>query len=95
MKRIYVVIDFDSRIDEYQKRVLISDYYTVGMLMFKIRQKWLLDLHETEAMFLMFNDTSKHGYILQPVTKTLAEIQRDFGNPAVINISVRLENAFG
>lgn len=94
MDRIYVVIDFDNRIDETQKKVLISEKYTVGMLMNKIRHKWLDSFEQNEALFIFFNSPN-HGFVIQPVNKTLYEIKQELGYPAVMNIIVTVENSFG
>ena len=96
MKKVYIIIDFDSRIDESRKQVMVNEEYTVGMLMYRIRKKWLQDIEHTEAVFILFKDVPhNNGYLLQPVSKTLMQIRKDFGDTTTLNVFVQLENTFG
>lgn len=96
MKKVLIIIDFDSRIDESRKQVMVNEEYTVGMLMYRIRNKWLQDIEHTEAVFILFKDVPhNNGYLLQPVSKTLMQIRKDFGDTTTLNVFVQLENTFG
>lgn len=95
VKYINVIVDFDKLFNISQKKIMIKQSYTVGMIMQKIRLKWISETDSKQAMFLFFKDSANDSYILQPVNKSLSEISFEMGNPALIQIFVKLENTFG
>lgn len=93
-----VMFDFDTVLDVESKNAMVKPTYTVGMMMSKLRDVWLKDSVSDIAhkgVFLLFKDPMHGSHILQPITKTLGEIQSDFGYPAVVNVFVKVENTFG
>lgn len=94
-KFISVLVDFDNAFNISQKKIMIKPSYTVGMIMQKIRLKWISDIDSKKAMFLFFKDLKHNSHILQPVNKTLSAISKEMNNPSVIQIFVKLENTFG
>lgn len=95
VKFITVLVDFDNVFNIPQKRIMIKQSYTVGMIMQKIRLKWISETDSKQAMFLFFKDPKNDSFILQPINKSLSTISLEMGNPAMIQIFVKLENTFG
>jgi|TARA_Y100000389_G_scaffold178716_1_gene192122 hypothetical protein len=94
-KFISVLVDFDNAFNISQKKIMIKPSYTVGMIMQKIRLKWISEIDSKKAMFLFFKDLKNNSYILQPVNKSLSTISNEMNNPSIIQIFVKLENTFG
>ena len=97
MKRVRVVFDFDPVFDLTTKRAAVKPTYTVGMMMHKIRTMWLaVDSHTSSfAIFLFFKNNRLNDHMLQPVSKTIGEIDSEFGHPVFVHVFVKLENTFG
>jgi len=95
IKFVNVILDFDNSFNIPQKRIMIKQSYTVGMIMQKIRLKWISEVDSKKAMFLFFKDLNNDSYLLQPVNKTLSLISQEMNHPSFINICVKLENTFG
>ena len=56
VKYINVIVDFDKLFNISQQRIMIKQSYTVGMIMQKIRLKWISETDSKQAMFLFFKD---------------------------------------
>lgn len=95
IKFVNVILDFDNSFNIPQKRIMIKQSYTVGMIMQKIRLKWISEVDSKKGMFLFFKDLNNDSYLLQPVNKTLSLISQEMNHPSFINICVKLENTFG
>lgn len=88
----------DKVLDMSERRVKVSPAYTVGMLQNKIRSRWFEDnsvIGPNTALFLFFKDTTNGALTLRPVSMTLYEISQHMGHPAMLEIHVKMENAFG
>tara|TARA_Y100000389_G_scaffold200338_1_gene240555 strand:+ start:4685 stop:4990 length:306 start_codon:yes stop_codon:yes gene_type:complete len=95
IKYIHVLVDFDSVFEIPQKKIMVKSSYTVGMIMQKLRMKWISDMDAKHAIFLFFKDLETNSHILQPVHKTIGTISEEMNNPSYIQIYVKMENTFG
>ena len=88
----------DKILNMSERRIKVSPAYTVGMLQNKIRARWFENnsvLGPNTALFLFFKDTYTGCLTLKPVSMTLYEISQNMGHPALLEIHVKMENAFG
>ena len=95
VKFINVLIDFENAFNIAQKRIMIKQTYTVGMIMQKIRIKWISQTDSKKAMFLFFKEPKNNSFVLQPVNKTISSISQEMNNPSFVEIFVKFENTFG
>ena len=95
MKRIPTIMEFDKRIKLDSKKLLIPETNTVGVIMLRIRERYLksTDVHPSAGVFLFFSTGEEQR--LFPVTSTMGEIWETMGEPTLIQIDVAVENTFG
>ena len=86
--RIPITLIFDKRLNLDDKKIMVHDYYTIALLMNRIREKILKTKpNQNQALFMLINDQ------LYPITFTLQQIFKNVDEPYVIHI--KMENTFG
>jgi len=95
VRKVPTLIQFHKPLDIPDKRVFIPEMHTVGFLMQTIRSKWLSTISSNTSLFLFFYNPIEDTSLLQPVTNTLAEIEKHMGYPQHLTIIVQQENTFG
>lgn len=95
MVRIPTIMKFDKRIKLDEKKLLIPETNTVGVIMQRLRERYLksTDIHPSTGVFLFFSTGEEQR--LFPVTSTIGYIWRTLGEPTMIQIDVCVENTFG
>lgn len=89
-----VLIHFETSFDLGSQKVKIKPDYTVGMIMYKIREKFIQN-DSKRAMFLFFHDSKTNSSLLQPTHKKIIDIYNELNKPVWIEIHVKHENTFG
>jgi hypothetical protein len=86
---------FDKRLKVDEKKLLIPETNTVGLIMQRIRDRYLnaTDVHPSTGMFLFFSTGEDQR--LFPVTSAMGDIWKSMGEPTRIQIDVAVENTFG
>lgn len=95
-RRTQVVMRFDKRLGVPEQKLLIPNTNTVGVIMQRVRERFLHDnkrVTKHVALFLFFS-TDKEQRMF-PVSMALEDIAKEMGGPDYLLIDVGMENAFG
>ena len=95
MRRIRTIVKFDKRISLADKKLLIPENNTVGLIMHRIRERYIHEsvTNSSTAIFIFFSLVfvlcmfSRYG--------TMGDISNSLGSPTMIQIDVAIENTFG
>ena len=95
MRRIRTIVKFDKRISLADKKLLIPENNTVGLIMHRIRERYIHEsvTNSSTAIFILFSTDLEQRMF--PTNATMGEISNSLGSPTMIQIDVAIENTFG